>query len=256
MAENETKSPSDEESNGDESQPPKHRSTVNERTEYFEKLEKWLQEAYVCQSVAAMFPYYVMSTQMLNSATGIGQFTQVPGNVGFTTTPNVPQANADVHHPEANEGLRQRRPQDPTGLAQPPGAEGFEYRVPPLWKRFFAEFIDFMVLFFLKLSITFIAVDFFDFIDIEHYDLELIQKNLRIDYKMALEMTSGILILELIHRVFVCIFEAIWLQHGINGRIGGATPGKIVMGLRVVQCRNITPIERPDGGDIVFISPG
>lgn len=38
-------------------------------------------------------------------------------------------------------------------------------------------------------------------------DLDLLQTNLRIDYKMALEMTYGILILEVIHRVIVCIFE-------------------------------------------------
>lgn len=30
---------------------------------------------------------------------------------------------------------------------------------------------------------------------------------MRIDYKMALEMTYGILVLEIIHRVIVCIFE-------------------------------------------------
>lgn len=38
-------------------------------------------------------------------------------------------------------------------------------------------------------------------------DIDLLQANLRIDYKMALEMTYGILILEIIHRVIVCIFE-------------------------------------------------
>lgn len=35
----------------------------------------------------------------------------------------------------------------------------------------------------------------------------MLQTNLRVDYKMALELTSGILILELIHRIFVCVFE-------------------------------------------------
>jgi hypothetical protein len=40
---------------------------------------------------------------------------------------------------------------------------GIEYRIPPLWKRFIAEFLDFFILFFLKLAVTFVAVDFFDF---------------------------------------------------------------------------------------------
>ena len=46
------------------------------------------------------------------------------------------------------------------------------------------------------------------------------------------------------------------MQRGLYGHIGGATPGKSVMGLRVVQCRNITPVERPDGGEVVLVSPG
>lgn len=48
-------------------------------------------------------------------------------------------------------------------------------------------------------------MQFYFFREIE--DLDLLQTNLRIDYKMALEMTYGILILEVIHRVIVCIFE-------------------------------------------------
>ncbi|XP_043524667.1 protein FAM8A1 isoform X2 [Frieseomelitta varia] len=172
---------------------------AEERSEYFKKLEKWLHEAYAWQSMAAMFPYYLMSGQIINPS-------------------------------------------------------GFEYRIPPIWKRFVAEFIDSTMLFLLKFSITFIAIDVFDFIDID--DLDLVRANLRIDYKMALEMTYGILVLEIIHRVIVCIFEAFWLQHGINGRIGGATPGKSMMGLRVVQCRNVTPVDRPDDPDVVLVSPG
>lgn len=133
-------------------------SAVKERSEYFDKLEKWLQEAYVCQSVAAMFPYYVMSTQILNpangknlplsisinsslsyrrfvfscfffaaaataAASGINPFAQMP-NGSFSTGSNTPQANVEPNIPDINEGLRQRRPQDQTGMAQPPGAEG------------------------------------------------------------------------------------------------------------------------------------
>lgn len=42
-------------------------------------------------------------------------------------------------------------------------ASGYEYRIPPIWKRFVAEFIDSTMLFLLKFSITFIAIDVFDF---------------------------------------------------------------------------------------------
>ncbi|KZC13667.1 Protein FAM8A1 [Dufourea novaeangliae] len=107
------------------------------------------------------------------------------------------------------------------------------------------------MLFLLKFSIAFIAINVFDFIDIDD-----LQMNLRIDYNMALEMTHGMLVLETIHFVIVCTFEAFWLRYGVNGRIGGATPGKSMMGLRVVQCRSITAVERPDDPNVVLISPG
>ena len=48
---------------------------------------------------------------------------------------------------------------------QPPRWE--EYRLPPLWKRFAAEFVDFLFLVILKITITFMAVDWFDLIDLD-----------------------------------------------------------------------------------------
>jgi hypothetical protein len=47
--------------------------------------------------------------------------------------------------------------------------EWHEYTIPPLWKRFLAEFIDFVILFVLKIVVTFIAVDWFDMIDLDRY---------------------------------------------------------------------------------------
>ncbi|XP_053972703.1 protein FAM8A1 [Hylaeus volcanicus] len=221
-------------------------TAAEERTEYFKELEKWLYEAYAWQSVAAMFPYYLMSGQIVNPASGVPPF--------LPQTPNVASTQRLIigTNDQQNDPLRQRRAQDPIGPPfQPPGAEGLEYRIPPIWKRFAAEFIDLTMFFLLKFSIVFVAIDVFDFIDID--DLRM---NLRIDYKMALDMTYGMLVLELINRVIVCILEAIWLQYGVNGRVGGATPGKSMMGLRVIQCRNVTPVDRPNDPDVVLVSPG
>jgi uncharacterized RDD family membrane protein YckC len=45
------------------------------------------------------------------------------------------------------------------------------------------------------------------------------------------------------------------LQRGIDGRAGGATPGKTVMGIRVVLCTKVTQIEgRPM--DVIAVHPG
>merc|ERR1719415_453941 len=43
--------------------------------------------------------------------------------------------------------------------------------IPQMWKRIVAEVLDFLILFVLKIMITFIAVDAFDLVDLENYDL-------------------------------------------------------------------------------------
>ena len=49
--------------------------------------------------------------------------------------------------------------------------------------------------------------------------------------------------------------QAFWLQRGTDGHVGGATPGKLVMGIRVVVCTKVTHIEgRPV--DVVTVHPG
>jgi hypothetical protein len=51
----------------------------------------------------------------------------------------------------------------------------------------------------------------FTFRDVDKYDLDVLRQHAKIDYYMALEMTSEILLLEMIHRIVVCLFEVrIW----------------------------------------------
>merc|ERR1719471_77291 len=121
--------------------------------------------------------------------------------------------------------------------------------VPPIWKRIVAEVLDFMILFVLKVMITFIAVDAFDLIDLEHYDLpvafdllNLSPENVKLDYNFAVQLTQEILLLELVHRMVVCVFEALCTHRGPLGIPGGATPGKLIMGLKIVKCSTILPL--------------
>ncbi len=56
-----------------------------------------------------------------------------------------------------------------------PRLQYVEYKVPALWKRFAAEFIDFLVLFLLKIIVTFVAVDWFSIIDLDRQVLKIDQ---------------------------------------------------------------------------------
>ncbi|RWS26831.1 protein FAM8A1-like protein [Leptotrombidium deliense] len=66
-------------------------------------------------------------------------------------------------------------------------------------------------------------------------------------YHLAYEWSSEIIIIEIIHRLIVVVFETICLcrRRNHNSRPGGATPGKMILGLRVVSCSQIN--ELPNG---------
>lgn len=152
-------------------------------------------------------------------------------------------------------------PRQPSPPPQQTPAESFPivYTIPPVWKRIVAEVIDFLILFTLKIMITFTAVDFFQVLDLENYDLDIFNMaNTEgidmdsIDYDTALQFTSEILILELIHRLVVCVFEALCTHRGPPGMQGGATPGKVIMGLKIVKCDQVIPL----GGSRVGVTTG
>lgn len=119
------------------------------------------------------------------------------------------------------------------------------FTIPPVWKRVVAEALDFLILFVLKVMITFIAVDFFDLVDLDQYEMpldllsSLDPENLKLDYTLAFQFTQEILVLELVHRLVVCIFEALCTHRGPLGMPGGATPGKVIMGLKIVKAEQV-----------------
>ncbi|CAH3951628.1 unnamed protein product [Pieris brassicae] len=220
---------------------------ANEREAYFQALRLWIQQAQMYQNLSSCFPYYMMSLQGIQS-----NQTNVPllnNNYQFQgqqfpfQVPIPPRATPDAQAPVPT--------LSPTEVIQRHG--GYEYVIPPLYKRLLAEFIDFMLLFILKLIVTFIAVDMFDIIDLEKFDINKLSENYD-DYKYAMELTSEILLLEIIYRIIVCFFEAYCLSGGV-GRLGGMTPGKGLLGLRVVTASAVVLVEgRPK--ETVLLYPG
>ncbi|XP_022647246.1 protein FAM8A1-like isoform X1 [Varroa destructor] len=126
----------------------------------------------------------------------------------------------------------------------------FQVNIPSIPKRLAAELIDCAILLVVKFIITYIAVDYFEIIDLPSfnfssfsYDLRILQQDL-LTYSVALESILDkwpILFLESVHRLVVILYEtlAVW---GMIGR--GQTIGKYIMNIRVIncwQCETVVP---------------
>ncbi|KAB7493834.1 Protein FAM8A1 [Armadillidium nasatum] len=225
--------------------------TVND---YAEALRSWMIQVYQIQCLHSSFPFFLANLQAqssLNEATvrSLGTTPNSPSSAtSATATVNTATPRVAAQPPQRN---IQNRFQNAAQQRQEAQMQGIEYTIPSFWKRFLAEMIDFLLLFVIKLGITYIAVDAFDLLeDIDKYDLETLRTDILNDYKAALSMTSDILLLELIHRIGTCVFEALCLHRGPAG-LGGATPGKRLMKLRVVRCEFAAPAL----GDNVIVYP-
>lgn len=106
--------------------------------------------------------------------------------------------------------------------------------MPPLYKRLLAELVDFAALCGLKLALTVLAAD------------ALQDEPLWGPESGAPQLSRGLLLLELVYRALVCLLEG-WCTAR-----GGATPGKTLLGLRVVRARAVLPA----GGRDVLVQPG
>lgn len=63
------------------------------------------------------------------------------------------------------------------------------------------------------------------------------------DYTDFLTFSSDLLLVEIITKILVCIYEAVFTAHG-QTFIGGATPGKKIMGLRILYVEGVLPLDQ------------
>ncbi|XP_060537457.1 protein FAM8A1 [Cylas formicarius] len=213
-----------------------YKKIKNERDEYFELLRNWLDDARLWQNISTRAPSPAGTNQNshLNSSRNFAQSyvwdqnfinnilrQRVPLGGYYTTLGNLQDIPLFATYPfNLTPNVR-----------QPPTS--YEFVIPPLWKRLVAEFIDFMILFSVKLALTFLLMESFNFINLDFYGFESFQKKLEnpdIAYPMALE----ILTLEFLHRLVVCAFETYFLKGQLC-----ATPGKRYMGLMVIKVNTL-----------------
>ncbi|KAK9758466.1 RDD family [Popillia japonica] len=109
------------------------------------------------------------------------------------------------------------------------------YAIPPLWKRLLAEAVDFAILFGFKLYLTFIVFHNLEFaVDDGDEFLSLLE-----DPQKAMEMSTGLAVLEIVYRAIACLYETYFLYNGQP-----ATPGKILLGLRVVCISDVIEVDQ------------
>ncbi|RXN01742.1 Protein FAM8A1 [Acipenser ruthenus] len=106
---------------------------------------------------------------------------------------------------------------------------GREYTIPSPLHRFLAEIVDFFILFFIKASIVLSIMHFSGMKDISKFAMNYIVEE--IDEDTSMEELQKMMIVALVYRVLVCFYEIICIWGA-----GGATPGKFLLGLRVVTC--------------------
>jgi len=211
---------------------------------YSAQVAAWLNQAYHAQLMQYGFQSFLAYQSMSGRFSGQQQQQQQDNSVNVNL--NVPGTRHINLQPGVN-NITIQLPGARATLVQ--ASDPNVFVIPPMWKRIVAEVLDFLILFVLKIMITFIAVDAFDLVDLEHYDLpvafdllNLDPDNLKLDYNFAVQLTQEILLLELVHRMVVCVFEALCTHRGPLGIPGGATPGKLIMGLKIVRCTQVLPL--------------
>ncbi|XP_055626672.1 protein FAM8A1 [Toxorhynchites rutilus septentrionalis] len=224
---------------------------------YFELLRAWVQHAQMQQQIQAFFPYYLMNNypqlfqangQFPNGSTAGSGVALVAGQTAAngTGTAVVAGNQNQVQAQNANQrrGAETLDPARQEEIINRNG--GYEYVIAPLWKRFVAEAIDIIIIFLLKVMTTMAFIDFFD-INLLDIDFDAIRNSIEEDYTELLHFTSELIFLEIIIKLAVCVYETMWTIHG-QGQIGGATPGKMLMGIRIVHVEAVVLLEPPQPG--------
>ncbi|XP_027003683.1 protein FAM8A1 isoform X2 [Tachysurus fulvidraco] len=218
-------------------------SNLIAKSQYCEKLQEWMWQ-YYCGYVS----YQSWGTQAacgsLTTPTGgadlsntdLHNWITYSSGVPFASFPSIPvpsnstAANSVSERQIWNNVPSQNGPVplqvQQNGNAQQPGGE---YFIPSLLHRFLAEIVDFFILFFIKATIILSIMQLSGMKDILKFAMHFIVEE--IDEDTSMEDLQKMMLMALVYRILVCFYEIICVWGA-----GGATPGKFLLGLRVVTC--------------------
>lgn len=92
-----------------------------------------------------------------------------------------------------------------------------------------AEMVDFFILFFIKATIIISIMHLSGIKDVSKFAMHFIVEE--IDEDTSMEELQKMMLVALVYRILVCFYEIVCIWGA-----GGATPGKFLIGLRVVTC--------------------
>ncbi|XP_063054177.1 protein FAM8A1 [Engraulis encrasicolus] len=221
-------------------------------TEYCEKLQEWMWQYYsgyvnwhswmsvFTLSYPPCFPMPPTTSGTLGSSSSrTDTSASDPRNwynpLAFPVPPNffpAPPAAGNPSPADSNvtqstvPGAGQQQQQQQNGNAPQPGRE---YVIPSPLQRFMAEMVDFIILFFIKATIIISIMHLSGMKDISKFAMHFIVEE--IDEDTSMEELQKMMLVALVYRILVCFYEIICIWGA-----GGATPGKFLLGLRVVTC--------------------
>ncbi|KHJ41256.1 RDD family protein [Trichuris suis] len=111
------------------------------------------------------------------------------------------------------------------------------YVVTPLHRRLAAECFDFLFFFVIGLFIL-MALEDRHLISLSNYE-KLFDPE--VDLSSVIKITQEMMSLEMLKKLIVSLVEAGFICHGF-GLQWGCTPGKFYMGIRVIHCDSIQPV--------------
>ncbi|XP_077432895.1 protein FAM8A1 [Vanacampus margaritifer] len=204
--------------------------------EYCEKLQAWMcqystgyvtWQSWLAASAAMSYPCVLQSASGTSAARldPNAQYFGVPlpPNAAASGSPSSrggeAAGGAAVHtHP-------QQLPQE-NGNARRPGRE---YTIPSPLQRLLAEIVDFFILFFIKATIIISIMHLSGIKDVSKFAMHFIIDD--IDEETSMEELQKMMLVALVYPILVCFYEIVCIWGA-----GGATPGKFLIGLRVVTC--------------------
>ncbi|XP_068180123.1 protein FAM8A1-like [Antennarius striatus] len=205
---------------------------IHATTEYCTQLQAWIWQYYTgyvnwqswLAASAMSCPYLQPANGTASSDINSHSWYSGPFGLPLLCPPSAPSAGSRTGEAAA---VTAQQPQQQQPIQAP--RAGREYSIPSPFQRLLAEMVDFFILFFIKATIIISIMHLSGIKDVSKFAMHFIVEE--IDEDTSMEELQKMMLVALVYRILVCFYEIVCIWGA-----GGATPGKFLIGLRVVTC--------------------